>query len=95
MSETEKTSHLIVILIDLLNGKTMTSSDYRIVNTNQYFVTIKKNGIELIEVWENNRFNSGRHKARRLNQSLENIRRAEKYLGDLRGIRTDESYGSN
>lgn len=95
MSNTAKTSHIIVILKNLLDGQSLTSSDYHIVNTNQYFRTIKKNGIELIEVWENNRFNSGKHKVRRLNQSLENIRRAEMYLSSLTGIKRNEIQGSH
>ena len=78
-------SYLITILKELLEGKTLTSSDKRWVNTNQYFRTIKENGIELIEVWKPNLNNKGRHKERRLNQSLENIRRAESYLKKLQG----------
>lgn len=80
-----KTSHIIVALQELLNGKLITSIDSIASNRNQYFGTIKKQGIELIEVWENNRFNSGKHKVRRLNQSLENIKRTENYLKKLKG----------
>jgi len=79
-----KTSHIIEILNMLLNGKTLTASDYIASNSNQYFGTIKKQGIELVEVWENNRFNKGKHKVRRLNQSIENIKRAEDYLKRLK-----------
>ena len=80
-----KTSHTIVILKQLLDGKILTSSDSFASNSNQYHNNIKKSGIELIEVWENNRFNSGRHKTRRLNQTIENIKRAEQYLNRLLG----------
>ena len=80
-----KTSHKIVILIDLLKGKSLTSIDSIASNRNQYFTAIKKQGIELIEVRENNRFNSGKHKVRRLNQSIENIQRAKNYLNRLQG----------
>lgn len=80
-----KTSHIIVLLGMLLDGKSLTASDYIASNSNQYFRSIKKQGIELIEVWENNRFNTGKHKIRRLNQSLENIKRAENHLKRLKG----------
>ncbi len=80
-------SYLITILTELLDGKILTSSDKRWVNTNQYFKTIKENGIELIEVWKPNKTNRGRHKERRLNPSIENIRRAEAYLMKLQGIK--------
>jgi len=82
-----KQTHLITILKALLNGKVMKSSDQFIVNANQYFVTIKKHGIELIEVWKPNLTNAGRHKERKLHQTLENIKRAEKYLEKLQGIK--------
>jgi N-glycosylase/DNA lyase len=80
-------SNLIVILKELLEGKTLTSSDKYWVNTNQYFRTIKNNGIELIEVWKPNILNDGRHKERRLNQTIENIKKAENYLNSLQGIK--------
>jgi len=82
-----KQSYLIVILMELLAGKTLTSSDKSWVNTNQYFRTIKENGIELVEVWKPNLTNRGRHKERRLNQTIENIKRAEKYLKSLQGTK--------
>lgn len=86
-----KTSHKIVILIDLLKGKSLTSIDSLASNRNQYFPIIKKQGIELIEVWENNRFNSGKHKVRRLNQTIENIKRAENYLNKLLGKKSNQN----
>lgn len=85
MSDTEKASHLITLLTMLLDGKSLTSSDFHMVNTNQYFGSIKKRGIELIEVWKPNLTNSGKHKERRLNQSIENIKRANNYLNSLLG----------
>lgn len=80
-------THLITILRKLLDGATMKSSDQFIVNANQYFGTIKKHGIELVEVWKPNLTNSGRHKERSLHQTIENIKRAEKYLLNLQGIK--------
>ena len=91
------TTHIIVALKEQLNGKKLTSIDSVASNRNQYFGTIKKQGIELIEVWENNRFNAGKHKARRLNPTDENIKRAEQYLNRLSGkisIQNEET-GSN
>ena len=81
-----KTTHLATILKELLDGKKMKSSDQFIVNANQYFGTIKKHGIELVEVWKPNLLNSGRHKERSLHQTIENIKKAEKYLLSLQGI---------
>lgn len=78
-------SHMIVILMDLLDGKPVTSIDAIASNRNQYFRTIKKEGIELIEVWKPNLHNKGRHKERRLYQSIENIRRAKSFLRRLKG----------
>ena len=83
-----KTSHLITILKELLNGSTMKSSDQFIVNANQYFVTLKKHGIELVEVWKPNLTNTGKHKERSLYQTIENINRAKKYLEALQGIKS-------
>ena len=85
-----KTTHLITILQELLNGKVMRSSDQFIVNSNQYFATIKKHGIELVEVWKPNLTNAGRHKERSLHQTLENINRAKKYLEELQGIKFNQ-----
>ena len=83
----EKSSHIITILKRLLNGDAMSSSDMMASNSNQYFRTIKKHGIALVEVWTPNRTNNGRHKERSLHQTLENIERAKKYLESLQGIR--------
>jgi len=82
-----KQSYLIIILIELLDGKTLTSSDKYWVNANQYFRTIKENGIELVEAWKPNLTNRGQHKERRLNQTIENIKRAENYLKNLQGTK--------
>ena len=50
MSNNEKSTHLINILSDLLDGQRLSSIDIKASNSNQYFCTIKNNGIELIEV---------------------------------------------
>ncbi len=81
-----KTSHLITILKQLLEGEILTSIDSNMVNTNQYFRTIKKHGIALVEVWKPNLTNSGRHKERSLHQTIENIKRAKSYLYKLQGF---------
>lgn len=86
MSEQEKSSHLINILSDLLNGKRLASIDIRASNSNQYFGTIKNNGIELIEVRKPNLTNRGYHLERRLNLSDDNSQKAEDYLNKLKGI---------
>jgi len=83
MSDTEKSSHIIIILKELLRGETSTAIDSKASNRNQYYGTIKKQGIELVEVWKPNLINSGRHKERRLHQTIENIKRAEDYLKNL------------
>jgi len=90
-------THLITILKELLDGKTMKSSDQFIVNANQYFRTIKKQGIELVEVWKPNLTNTGQHKERSLHQTIENIKRAKKYLEALHGIKPkkDEVQGNS
>ncbi len=86
MSEAlQKSSHLITILTLLLEGKRLSSNDMFASNSNQYFVQIKKQGIELIEVWKANDTNRGKHKERRLHQSIDNIKRAEAYLCKLLG----------
>ena len=82
-----KSSYTIEILKEFLEGKTFISSDKYYVNANQYAVEIKKNGIELIEVWRPNKNGRGQHKERRLNQTIENIKRAENYLKSLQGIK--------
>ena len=84
MSNT-KSSHLITTLKLLLEGKALSSIPHA-KNFNQYPRTIKKHGIELVEVWKLNLTNSGRHKERSLHQTLENIERAKKYLESLQGI---------
>ena len=44
---------------------------------------MKKEGIELVEVWKPNDTNKGKHKERSLHQNIENIKRAELYLKRL------------
>ena len=83
----EKTSHLITILKQLLEGKIVTSIDSKASNTNQYFRTIKKHGIALVEVWKPNLTNSGQHKERSLHQTIENIELAKSYLYKLQGLK--------
>ena len=78
-------THIITIMRKLIAGKTLVSSDMRASNSNQYFGTIKKNGIELIEVWKPNLINAGKHKERSLYQSIENINRAKSYLRAIKG----------
>ena len=81
----KKTTHQIIILQELLNGNSVTSIDAIASNRNQYFKHIKKQGIELIEVWRPNINNSGRHKERSLHQTIKNIEKAKKYLLRLKG----------
>ena len=78
-------THIITIMKKLLTGKSLTSSDMIASNSNQYFRTIKKNGIALIEVWKPNLINAGKHKERSLHQSIENISKAKHYLRALQG----------
>ncbi len=80
-------THLASILNDLISGKTLVSSDMKASNSNQYFNTIKNNGIELIEVYKPNLTNKGRSKHRRLNPTAENILRAKEYLAKLQGVK--------
>ena len=80
-----KNTHTITILTLLLEGKTLSSNDMFVSNSNQYFVQIKKQGIELIEVWRPNTTNKGKHKERRLHQNKRNIERARRYLKKLLG----------
>lgn len=87
----EKSSHIIIMLKQLLNGEVLTSIDRLASNSNQYFKTIKGNGIALVEVWTPNLTNSGRHKERSLHQTIDNIKRAKKYLESLQGIRSKNS----
>jgi len=85
MSENTKTSHIITIMQELLNGGVSSSIDAVASNRNQYYGTIKKQGIELVEVWKPNLTNKGQHKERSLHQTIENIKRAEVYLNKLLG----------
>ena len=84
-----KSSNLITILKQLLAGEAVTSIDRFASNSNQYFGTIKKHGIELVEVWKPNLTNAGQHKERRLYQTIENIKRAERYLKRLQGVKNE------
>ncbi|WP_157278592.1 hypothetical protein [Aliarcobacter butzleri] len=81
-----KTTHLINILTQLLESKKLSSIDIRASNSNQYFCTIKNNGIELIEVMKPNLTNRGYHLERRLNLSDDNLNKARQYLDKLKGI---------
>ena len=81
-----KTTHLINILTQLLEGKKLSSIDIKASNSNQYFCTIKNNGIELIEVMKPNLTNRGYHLERRLNLSDDNLNKARQYLDKLKGI---------
>ena len=82
----KKSSYLISVLRLLLKGKTL-SNITGAKNSNQYFNTIKNHGVELVEVWQPNLINVGRHKERSLHQTIENIERAEKYLESLQGMK--------
>jgi hypothetical protein len=90
MSNNEKSSHLINILSDLLEGQRLASMDIRASNSNQYFCTIKNNGIELIEVTKPNLTNKGHHLERRLNTSDENVEKAKMYFDQLKGIKVED-----
>lgn len=79
------TSYLIIALKRLLDGETLSELPPA-KNSNQYFATIKKHGIELVEVWKPNLTNPGVHKERNLHQTIENIERAKKYLEALQGV---------
>ena len=78
-----KETNLIKVLQDLINGKSVTFADYRVSNPNQYFKTIKDNGIVLIELWKRNQNNNGKHLLRSLKQELDNKQKAKKYLQRL------------
>ncbi len=86
-----RSSHIITILKQLLNGEALSSTDRLASNSNQYFGTIKKHGIALVEVWMPNRTNPGRHKERSLHQTIENIERAKRYLKALQGVKPEQS----
>ena len=79
-------THTVKILERLLVGETISSNDVFASNSNQYFGQIKKNGIALVEVWQKNITNTGRHKERSLYWEKENLLRAENYLKKLKGI---------
>lgn len=81
-----KSSHTITIMRLLLAGEKVVSKDRLASNANQYFGTIKKHGIELVEVWKPNITNAGRHKERSLHQTSKNIKRSKKYLAHLQGV---------
>lgn len=76
----KKLSHTAKILMKLIRGETLISSDVFASNTNQYFGHIKDQEIELIE-W--NEPTEGRHLKRKLNLTDENIERAKRYLCKL------------
>ena len=80
----KKTTHIITALEELLRGKKINYIPYA-KNSNQYFGIIKKQGIELVEVWKPNLTNKGTHKERSLHQTIENIQKAENYLARLKG----------
>ncbi len=81
----KSTPYLIIALKRLLAGETLSDLPPS-KNSNQYFVTIKKHGIELVEAWKPNLTRPGRHKERSLHQTLKNINRAKKYLESLQGV---------
>ena len=83
--ENRTSSYLIIALQKLLNEKKLSDVEGA-KNSNQYFCTIKNNGIELIEVWKPNLTNRGRHLERRLNLTDVNIKKANDYLNRLKGI---------
>ncbi len=85
MSNT-KSTHIITILKRLLDGEAMSSNDMMASNSNQYFRTIKKHGIALIEVRTHNRTNNGYHKERSLHIETDNVDRAKNYLKKLQGV---------
>jgi len=80
------TPYLIIAMKKLLAGETLSELPPA-KNSNQYFSTIKNNGIALVEVWTPNLHNQGRHLERNLHQTIENIARAEKYLEALEGVK--------
>ena len=76
-------SYTMNILIDLLDGKGLVSSDKHYSNTNQYFPKIKKRGIELVEIQVQNEHNNQNHLKRFLAKSEENIKKAKDFLDYL------------
>lgn len=87
MSKNEQSTHLTIILSNLLDGKSLSSIDINASNSNQYFCTIKNNGIELIEVRKPNLTNKGNHLERRLNLTEDNLEKAKDYLERIKGIK--------
>lgn len=83
----KKSSHIITIMKLLLAGEKVVSRDSLASNTNQYFRTIKRHGIELVEVEKPNLTNAGRHKERSLHKTHDNIEKAKKYLEALQGVK--------
>lgn len=73
-------SYTMTILIELLDGKGLASSDKNYSNTNQYFSKIKNKGIELVELKIPNKHNSQKHYKRFLARSDDNIKKAKDYL---------------
>jgi len=80
-----KTTNLITTLKLFIEGKRLSRLP-NAKNFNQYPNTIKKHGIELVEVWKPNLTNGGRHKERSLHQTIENIEKAKQYLYELQGF---------
>ena len=79
-------THKITILQKLLTGVALSSNDIFASNSNQYFVNIKNQGIELKEVWTANSTNPGRHLERSLELNPENIGKVVTYLRKLHKI---------
>ncbi len=80
-----KTGYKIEILKKLLSGMTLKSNDVYASNSNQYFKSIKDQGVSLDEVWTPNIYNDGKHKERSLTMDEDNISRAASLLRWLQG----------
>lgn len=91
----KKSSHMIVIIKLLLTGEKVASRDRMASNTNQYFCKIKSHGIKLVEVWQPNLENAGRHKKRSLQNTHDNIEKAKKYLEALQGVKHKQDATQN
>jgi len=87
-------SYILITLKRLLDGEKLSNIPHA-KNSNQYFNTIKKHGIELVEVWKPNLTNAGRHKERSLHQTIENIEKAKKYLDALQGVKPKQDEVQN
>ena len=81
--QTNKKTNLVNILTDLIEGKSVTALDYHVSNANQYFKTIKDNGIELLEKWIKNSQSIGQTKLRSLSPHVDNVQKAKTYLLSL------------